>query len=78
MINEGKGITNEIKNSVNDIWNLFLLNSYASNNYHFGNERLGYKNIIILFNNINNYYSNLMIKSNIISWSNPTMRLAAT
>lgn len=65
MINEGKGISDIIKEDVDKIYQLFLDNSYSSHEYKFGNDRLGFKDLIIKFNHINNYYSNIQInKSN--------------
>ena len=63
MINESKGISNLIKENVDKIYQLYLDNSYSTHNYIFGN-----KNIIIKFNHLNNYYSNIQIdkQSNII------------
>lgn len=53
------------KEDVNKIWNLFLNNSYSEHNFKFGNNRIGYKDLTIKFNHINNYYSNIYInKSN--------------
>ena len=65
MLNEGKGTSETIKEDVNKIWNLFLNNSYSEHNFKFGNNRIGYKDLTIKFNHINNYYSNISInKSN--------------
>ena len=61
MINEGKGISDIIKEDVNKIWNLFLNSSYSTHIYKFGNEKLKHKDIIIKFNYLNNYYSNITI-----------------
>ncbi len=45
----------------------FLDNSYSIHTYKFGNNRVGFKNLTIKFNHLNNYYSNIQIdKSNII------------
>jgi hypothetical protein len=60
MLNEGKGISDVVKENVDEIWNLFLNNSYSTHIYKFGNERLKYKDLTIKFN-INNYYSNITI-----------------
>ena len=43
MLNEGKGISDVVKENVDEIWNLFLNNSYSTHIYKFGNERLKYK-----------------------------------
>jgi hypothetical protein len=65
MLNEGKGIPENIKEDVNEIWNLFLNNSYSTHAFNFGNDKIGYKVLTIKFNHINNYYSNISIdKSN--------------
>src|ERR1035437_3176826 len=61
MLNEGKGISDVIKDEVDNIWNLFINNSYSTHIYKFGNERLKYKDLTIKFNHINNYYSNITI-----------------
>ena len=61
MLNEGKGISDVVKENVDEIWNLFLNNSYSTHIYKFGNERLKYKDLTIKFNHINNYYSNITI-----------------
>ena len=56
MLNESKGISNLIKKNVDKIYQLYLDNSYSTHNYTFGD-----KNIIIKFNHLNNYYSNIQI-----------------
>ncbi len=56
MLNESKGISNLIKENVDKIYQLYLDNSYSTHKYTFGN-----KNIIIKFNHLNNYYSNIQI-----------------
>ena len=56
-----KYIEVEVENEIDNIWNLFLQNSYSEHIYKFGNERLKHKDIIIKFNHINNYYSNISI-----------------
>ncbi len=56
MLNESKGISNLIKENVDKIYQLYLDNSYSTHNYTFGD-----KNIIIKFNHLNNYYSNIQI-----------------
>lgn len=61
MLNEGKGISDIIKNDVDIIWNLFINNSYSSHIFKFGNDNIGYRDITIIFNNINSYYSNIKI-----------------
>jgi len=61
MLNEGKGISDIIKNEVNNIWKLFINNSYSSHILKFGRDDIGYRDITIIFNNINSYYSNIKI-----------------
>lgn len=61
MINEGKGISDVIKEDVDKIYQLFIDNSFSTHTYKFGKEKLGFRNLIIKFNNINNYYSNIHI-----------------
>ena len=61
MLYEGRGISDVIKDDVNEIWNIFLKNSYSEHIYNFGNDRLNYRDIKIKFNHINNYYSNITI-----------------
>jgi len=68
MIKEAKGISDIIKEDVDEIYQLFLDNSYSTHTYRFGNDKLGFKSLIIKFNHINNYYSNIQIdKSNTIT-----------
>ena len=61
MLNEGKGISETIKEDINKIWDLFLNDSYSTHSFNFGNDKIGYKVLIIKFNYINNYYSNISI-----------------
>lgn len=61
IITEGRGISDIIKDEVDKIYQLFLKNSFSSQKYLFGSDRLGYKEITINFNHINNYYSNIKI-----------------
>lgn len=61
MINEGKGISDIIKEDVDKIYQLFLDNSYSTHTYKFGNDKLGFKNLTIKFNHLNNYYSSIQI-----------------
>jgi hypothetical protein len=56
MLNEGKGISEIVKEYVNIIWLLFLNNSYSSHILKFSD-----KDLTINFNHINNYYSNITI-----------------
>lgn len=68
MLNEGKGISDVIKEDVNKIYQLFLDHSYSTHSYRFGNDRLGFKDLTIKFNHLSNYYSNIQIdKSNKIT-----------
>lgn len=61
MLNEGKGISDIIKEDVDEIYQLFLNNSYSTHIHRFGDDKLGFKNLTIKFNNLNNYYSNIQI-----------------
>jgi len=61
MIREGRGISNVIKDDVEKIYQLFLENSFSIHTYRFGKENLGFKYLIIKFNHLNNYYSNIQI-----------------
>jgi hypothetical protein len=61
MINEGKGISNVIKEDVDKIYQLFLDNSFSTHIYKFGKEKLGFRELTINFNHLNNYYSNIQI-----------------
>lgn len=61
MINEGRGISDVIKEDVDKIYQLFLENSYSIHAYKFGKEKLGFKDLTIKFNHRNNYYSNIQI-----------------
>jgi hypothetical protein len=61
MINEGKGISDVIKEDVDKIYQLFLDNSFSIHTYKFGKEKLGFRDITIKFNHLNNYYSNIQI-----------------
>lgn len=59
MINEGRGISDIIKEDVNKIYQLFLDNSFSTHTYKFGKEE--FRDLIIKFNHLNNYYSNIHI-----------------
>jgi hypothetical protein len=59
MINEGKGISNVIKNDVDKIFNILVDKSYSTNEYNFNGI-----DIIINFKKINNYSSNISIDEN--------------
>lgn len=61
MLNEGKGISDIVKEDVDKIYQLFLNNSYSTHTYRFGNDKLGFKDLTINFNHLNNYYSNIQI-----------------
>jgi hypothetical protein len=61
MINEGKGISDVIKEDVDKIYQLFLDNSFSTHIYKFGKEKLGFRDLTIKFNHLNNYYSNIQI-----------------
>lgn len=61
MINEGKGISDAIKEDIDKIYQLFLDNSFSTHTYKFGKEKLGFIDLTIKFNHLNNYYSNIQI-----------------
>lgn len=61
MINEGKGISDVIKEDIDKIYQLFLDNSFSTHIYKFGKEKLGFRDLTIKFNHLNNYYSNIQI-----------------
>lgn len=61
MINEGKGISDVIKEDVDKIYQLFLDNSFSTHTYKFGKDKLGFRDLTIKFNHLNNYYSNIQI-----------------
>jgi len=61
MINEEKGISDAIKEDVDKIYQLFLDNSFSKHTYKFGKEKLGFRDLTIKFNHLNNYYSNIQI-----------------
>lgn len=61
MINEGKGISDVIKEDVDKIYQLFLDNSFSTHTYKFGKEKLEFRDLLIKFNQLNNYYSNIQI-----------------
>jgi hypothetical protein len=56
MINEGKGISDGIKDDVEKIYKLFLKKSFSTNIYRFES-----RDLIIKFNKINNYNSDIRI-----------------
>ena len=56
MINEGRGISDVIKDDVDKIYQLFIDNSFSSHSY-----KLGLRSLTIKFNHLNNYYSNIQI-----------------
>jgi hypothetical protein len=43
MLNEGKGISDVIKEDVDKIYQLFLDHSYSTHTHRFGNDKLGFK-----------------------------------
>ena len=61
MINEGKGISDIIKEDVEKIYQLFLDNSYSTHNLSIGYEKIGFKSYELEFTERNNYYSNLRV-----------------
>ncbi len=61
MINEGKGISDVIKEDVDRMYQLFLDNSFSTHTYKFGKEKLVFRDLTIKFNHLNNYYSNIQI-----------------
>lgn len=61
MINEGKGISDVIKEDVDKIYQLFLDNSFSTHTYKFGKKKIGFRDLTIKFNHLNNYYSNIQI-----------------
>ena len=61
MINEGKGISDVIKEDIDKIYQLFLDNSFSTHTYKFGKDKLGFRDLTIKFNHLNNYYSNIQI-----------------
>jgi hypothetical protein len=60
-LNGGKGISNVIKDEVNNIWNLFVKNSYSKHKLSIGFDKIGYKEYELIFVEINNYSSNLKV-----------------
>ena len=46
---------------VDKIYQLFLDNSFSTHTYKFGKEKLGFRDLKINFNHLNNYYSNIQI-----------------
>lgn len=61
MINEGRGISDVIKDEVDNIWNLFQQNSYSTHNLTIGYDKIGFKEYEIKFVERNNYYSHLNV-----------------
>jgi hypothetical protein len=61
MINEGKGISDVVKDEVYNIWNLFQQNSYSTHNLTIGYDKIGFKEYEIKFVERNNYYSHLNV-----------------
>ncbi len=61
-INEGLGINNLIKITVDDIWQLFIKNGYDKiTKFTFGDDKLGFTDLSILFILKNNYNSHITI-----------------
>jgi hypothetical protein len=61
MINEGRGISDVVKDEVDNIWNLFQQNSYSTHNLTIGYDKIGFKEYEIKFAERNNYYSHLNV-----------------
>ena len=61
MINEGRGISDVIKDEVDNIWNLFQRNSYSTHDLTIGYDKIGFKEYEIEFVERNNYYSHLNV-----------------
>lgn len=61
MINEGRGISDVVKDEVDNIWNLFKQNSYSTHNLIIGYDKIGFKEYEIKFVERNNYYSHLNV-----------------
>jgi hypothetical protein len=61
MINEGKGISDIIKDDIDKIYQLFLDNSYSTHKLLIGYEKIGFKDYELKFIERNNYYSNLRV-----------------
>jgi hypothetical protein len=61
MINEGRRISDVIKDEVDNIWNLFQRNSYSTHDLTIGYDKIGFKEYEIEFVERNNYYSHLNV-----------------
>jgi hypothetical protein len=61
MLNEGKGISDVIKEDVDKIYQLFLDHSYSTHNLSIGYDKIGFKDYELKFIERNNYYSNLRL-----------------
>lgn len=61
MINEGKGISDVVKDEVHNIWDIFQQNSYSTHNLTIGYDKIGFKEYEIKFVERNNYYSHLNV-----------------
>ena len=61
MINEGKGISDVVKDEVDNIWDIFQQNSYSTHNLKIGYDKIGFKEYEIKFVERNNYYSHLNV-----------------
>lgn len=61
MINERRGISDVIKDEVDNIWNLFKQNSYSIHYLTIGYDRIGFKEYELKFIERNNYHSHLNV-----------------
>lgn len=61
MINEGRGISDVVKDEVDNIWILFQQNSYTTHILKIGYDKIGFKEYEIKFIERNNYYSHLNV-----------------
>lgn len=61
MINEGRGISDIVRDEVDNIWNIFHQNSYSTHNLTIGYDKIGFKEYEIKFIERNNYYSHLNV-----------------
>lgn len=59
MITEGRGISDIVKDEVNNIWDLFKNNSYSTHELSIGYDKIGFKEYKLIFVERNNYYSNI-------------------
>lgn len=61
MINEGRGISDVVKDEVDNIWNLFKQNLYSTHILKIGYDKTGFKEYEIKFVERNNYHSHLNV-----------------